>query len=422
MQQMNLIDEDNDLKRPDLMSEGITYEETERQLEQYLRHELARFVPFDFMPCTETDINAKWRFSSAMQKSIRRGYVQDAIKYALVYHRLDPTSFWRRIVIVAFEDIGVGGIWEVALTLMAASSKVWRKKVGGDEKIIQYIVKRMTESVKDRSVCDYYQALFNYPAPQEQLARLEKCTHGMLAEIMLHEHGPTPFKERYENLRLQALAAWLLWGSDRYENKMLPYKAGSRELFISTVKKMKLPGLVKYITIRGMTACHCGMNICYPFMWRMMEDSDYVRIVERHFPNERIYLNGVPEEAYDKHVLEGRNSLARFVHTCPEVKVILNCFGIDRRNARIASVGASLFICEGALLDKKLDFEGVNEICELTETSDYADAGLSLEIGRLLSSAILIDGDLLRSARLREVMGKMANPILSLQHHPNQSS
>lgn len=420
MRQMTLIDEEDCLKRPDLMSEGITYEEAERQLEQYLRHELARFMPFDFKPCTETDINAKWRWSSAMQKSIRRGYVQDAIEYALAYHSLDPSSFWRRIVIVAFEDIGVGGAWEIAFTLIAASSKVWRKKVGGDEKVIQYIIKALASSAKDRTVCDYFQALFNYPAPQEQLEQLDKCSQGMLAKIMLHKHDPTPFKERYENLRLQALSAWLLWGTDKYENKMLPYKTGSRELFISTVKNMQLPGLVKYITIRGMTACSCGMNLCYPFIWRMMTESSYVRIVERTFPSERFYINGVPEEAYDKHVLEGKSSLARFTQVCPQVKGVLNASGIDKRKPVIASIGATLFICEGALLDKRLDFEGVDEIYELTERSDYADTGLTLKVGRFLSSLILEHGDLLRSARLHEVMGNKANPILPPHHLPNQ--
>ena len=420
MKQLNLIDEDNDLKRPDLMSESITYEETERQLEQYLRYELARFVPFDFKSCTETDINAKWKYSSAMQKSIRRGYIQDAIEYALAYHSLDPSSFWRRIVIVAFEDIGVGGAWEIAFTLIAASSKVWRKKVGGDEKVIQYIVSALASSARDRTVCDYFQALFNYPVPTEQLAILDKCSHGMLAEIMLQQHGPTPFNVRYENLRLQALAAWLLWGTDRYENQMLPYKSGSRELFISTVKEMRLPGLVKYITIRGMTACSCGMNLCYPFIWLMMVESSYVRIVERAFPIERYYLNGVPEEAYDKHVLEGKNSLARFTQVCPQAKSVLKTSGIEKRSLVIASIGAALFICEGALLDKSLDFEGVGEIYELTERSDYADAGLTLKAGRFLSSAILEHGELLRSARLHEVMGKMANPILPPHHLPNQ--
>src|SRR5690349_3450461 len=132
MQQPLLIDmfsgDHIDTVHPDLMEVDIPYQEVESQLEEFLQAKLAQFHMVDIDPIKKSDVTAKWRYSSAMQKSIRRGYVKDAIKYALGFHSVDATGFWIRLVVVAFEDIGVGGVWELALTLAAARSKTFRRK------------------------------------------------------------------------------------------------------------------------------------------------------------------------------------------------------------------------------------------------------------------------------------------------------
>jgi hypothetical protein len=54
---------------------------------------------------------------SALQKSIRRGYVQRAMDYASYLYHFDMKKVWRDLAIIAIEDIGVGCPDAVSLAL-----------------------------------------------------------------------------------------------------------------------------------------------------------------------------------------------------------------------------------------------------------------------------------------------------------------
>jgi hypothetical protein len=374
----------------------IPYHEVESRLEEYLREELARYESIEVVPLAENDITAKWRLSSALQKSIRRGYVKDSIRYARTYHGLDPAGFWTRLVVIAFEDIGVGDSWAVALTLAAARSKIFRQKVGGDEKVLNYIVKMLAESVKDRTVCDYAQALCYTPQNPDDLSELRKASLAELSAIALSESNSFDFRTS---------AAWLLAGTDKYENPKLPLRVGTREVFTAAIEQMNIPPLVKYITLRGMTACRYAMNLVYPFVWQTMNASPYTNVIETSFP-ERHYIGGLPEESYDKHTREGKSSLLYFYKACASVNEYLTRLSIAGTEEAIGAVGIAVFIAEGALLDRMLDFEGAERIYSMTERGDYNKNGLTLDTGRALSRLIMENYETLRRARIRVVEGK----------------
>jgi replication-associated recombination protein RarA len=45
---------------------------------------------------------------SALQKAIRRGREEDALHWCAKLYRVDPTNLWKRLHVIASEDIGVG--------------------------------------------------------------------------------------------------------------------------------------------------------------------------------------------------------------------------------------------------------------------------------------------------------------------------
>jgi hypothetical protein len=381
----------------DLMNENVPYEKVEASLEEYLKVELAQFELLAVEAVAEKDPSVKYKYSSALQKSIRRGYVQDSIRYALTYHSVDPTGFWTRLVVIAFEDLGIGDVLTVALTLAAARSKTIRQKIGGDVKIIHYIVKAMAETVKDRTVCDLMQVHWNSPKKPEELDCLRKASLNDLSAMMLAETNTSDLK---------ISAAWLLAGSDKYENKKLPLRTGSREQFNSTIERMKIPALVKYITQRGMVACRYPMNLVYPFTWELLHKSPYSKVIETTFPADRFYIGGLPEEAFDQHTRDGKSSMLYFYKACDPVNEWLTSRSIVGVDEIQAAIGAAVFISEGALLDKKIDFDGAGEIFDTTERNDYAKSGLTLDDGRALAKLIADNFEALRRSRIRVVSGK----------------
>jgi hypothetical protein len=98
-----------------------------------------------------------WIVSSLLQKSIRRGETEIARCAALTLFKHRGSSVWRRLMVIAFEDVGIGSLDVVTTTVAAAGDSAWRKNHGGDLKLAVYLAGLLAEAPKDRSadyLCD----------------------------------------------------------------------------------------------------------------------------------------------------------------------------------------------------------------------------------------------------------------------------
>ena len=98
-----------------------------------------------------------WVISSLLQKSIRRGEIEIARRAALTFFKLKGSAIWRRLTVIAFEDIGIGSIDALTMIVAAADDSAWRKNHGGDLKLAVHLAGVLSEAPKDRSadyLCD----------------------------------------------------------------------------------------------------------------------------------------------------------------------------------------------------------------------------------------------------------------------------
>jgi replication-associated recombination protein RarA len=93
----------------------------------------------------------QWIANSLLQKSIRRGEVEVAQMAALSFFRQRGSALWRRLIIVAFEDVGVGFPDAVVATVAASTDASWRKRVGGDALVACHLARLLAEASKSRS-------------------------------------------------------------------------------------------------------------------------------------------------------------------------------------------------------------------------------------------------------------------------------
>src|SRR6187200_1490436 len=85
-----------------------------------LREELfARVQETEPPPQFVGDPSRKWLYASALQKSVRRGMTHCAIRFAIQLHSIDEAYCWRRLAIIALEDIGFGDPLAAAVALEA---------------------------------------------------------------------------------------------------------------------------------------------------------------------------------------------------------------------------------------------------------------------------------------------------------------
>lgn len=98
-----------------------------------------------------------WIISSLLQKSIRRGEIEIARRAALTFFKLKGSAIWRRLTVIAFEDVGIGSPDAVTMIAAAAYDSAWRKDQGSDLTIAVHLAGLLAEVPKDRSadyLCD----------------------------------------------------------------------------------------------------------------------------------------------------------------------------------------------------------------------------------------------------------------------------
>jgi hypothetical protein len=83
--------------------------------------------PIKPLPCD------RWLALSAMQKSIRRGDGLNAQRALRTLYQHDPSSTWRRLLIIACEDVGIGALGAVVMTARRSANAKALREMGRDE-------------------------------------------------------------------------------------------------------------------------------------------------------------------------------------------------------------------------------------------------------------------------------------------------
>ena len=174
---------------------------TEETLEQF-RSELARDLIAD--RDTRTPFNPTpygiHIASSGLQKAIRRGDTDAALRSAARLLEDDPARFWRRLVVIVFEDIGIADVDLVGQVPAVSGQKRWRAAHGGEWFVAAHLVTRCCSADKERTVDD----VLHLVEFDDRLAEHRKCWgHAdidRLLEFLGHDDLSLPEK---------ALAAWL---------------------------------------------------------------------------------------------------------------------------------------------------------------------------------------------------------------------
>jgi DNA invertase Pin-like site-specific DNA recombinase len=205
-------------------------------LQEHLERGLADFEP-GFETLRVMTSTAKWRASSATQKAIRRGDVGTAMRFAQALHKFEPDYWWRRLPLIALEDVGHANRSAVAMTLWAARHARWRRE-HGDDRVLAFLVRELASGTKCRAAADLLFAprtravVYRYrhgELPRDDwrpdplvtfIERVGQGVHGGMAGAFaalapLVDLGPTTV-EREEPIDLGKIGPWPSYCFDQY--------------------------------------------------------------------------------------------------------------------------------------------------------------------------------------------------------------
>jgi hypothetical protein len=151
-----------------------------------------------------------WVASSLFQKAIRRGDIDLAARAAFTLSQYRGQGVWRRLIVIAFEDVGVGSVDALLQTTRACMSAEWRLAVGGDELSLRTLVRLLAEAPKDRSADHLICAAHDHPTFEEDRRKVGAVSVARRIKLVA---------EAALSLPTRSIATWYAsgveWGKER---------------------------------------------------------------------------------------------------------------------------------------------------------------------------------------------------------------
>ncbi len=306
--------------------------------------EVPNFAPMNIHP---------WLAMSLMQKAIRRGREDLALRASASLLRTSPDRFWRRISVTAFEDIGVANVETVAIVTAALKGKRWRADLGGEWPVASYLVERMSRTVKCRAaddlavVCQWHSSL--------------KHSHSVFADKSPLDllNGNT----QNGKFLTQALAVWYATGTRRCRSPVLPECKGDIKTMWEYLIHSGVPATAVEVAQEGLRKSNSILCPFVSLLWPKLGAGPN-DIQKDNWPKEEM-IGDVPCWAFDVHVREGTQALSRFLRSdCNTSRWITQHIP---RDERFRVLGSMLFRIESGMVDNRFRWEMGSELRHMAD-------------------------------------------------------
>jgi hypothetical protein len=238
--------------------------------------------------------------AALLQKGIRRGRVASALAAASMLLHTSPDRLWRRLAVIAVEDIGLGDLDAVYMTITAAAHRRRLARRFGEWHIASFVVSRLASAPKCRATDDLHVVTQDCPTWHHDQLELAELSSRDLLDVIA---GNDPIERRAIAVRAAISAAGSSSGGVRAGQRDRP-NAVFDLLCEITPHTMAEVARSAYRQTRE--------PICafLPLLHQQFVGSG-VELRSDPTPPETI-VGGIPGWAYDKFSREGRAALDRF--------------------------------------------------------------------------------------------------------------
>jgi hypothetical protein len=306
-----------------------------------------------------------WVASSLLQKAIRRGDVELAERAAVTLHRHRGSGIWRRFLIIAFEDVGIGSVEALIKTTAACTDPNGRASFGDEERVVRIVSRLLAEAPKDRSADHLIGAAWSHPAFEDARGRVGKCSLSQRLDLVADMSLPLP---------VRAIAGWyssgLEWGRERRVGR------GDLPGLMATFRLLGAPADLVLATRHAATRTREPIVVMAPLLWLAAAGTANPRVVECAVPPAPV-IGGVPLWAFDKHTALGKAAIHQLARENEAARDVLAIHVPKDRNKDAACMAA--FYADAAPVSLRLDWEGAAELEALGTENDMLRAGVPIE-------------------------------------------
>ncbi|ORE90948.1 hypothetical protein [Aurantimonas sp. 22II-16-19i] len=304
-----------------------------------------------------------WIASSALQKAIRRGEaaVADRAILSLVRHR--GSGVFRRLLVIAFEDIGIAAPdLLVAMTALCTQPSL-RRSYGETAAVARWITRALVEAPKDRST-DYLISAVIHRAEWE-VCREAVGRRDVAARIEMAVAAELPIAQR-------ATATWFASGIENGDEHRIG--AGDLRSLVDGFVGSGMPLATGDAVIAAVKATKEPIVLMMlPLLQELERSTSASWVTPVAVPPTR-FINGVPTYALDKHTRAGRAAIGTFLRENGAVRRVLERHVPDFRHRDAARIAA--FYADAVPVARRLSWDQADELEALGLDTDMQWAGV----------------------------------------------
>jgi hypothetical protein len=299
--------------------------------------------------CTAKHVPAtadRWLLASCLQKSIRRGLVPNAEATAIRLLGIDGQYFWRRLLVIGFEDVGHGDIGLVHDLLKTFRREALHRELG-QVVVATYFAHELARACKSRSLCDAL-AMLEFSIRRNEYER--QCFKLSDEQLLTAAcDASTPVMDRIAALR--HVSGYRVVAHGMYQSGT----PARTELMREVCRRLELSEIETRLFLSGQGVSD-SMNIPLPLVGQIYragqqaEQQTELRFQGKH---------GILYASLDRHVRVGKKCFARLAR---EVQAVREFFARHPALNPVAALGGAVFIVEGAVLDRRLVFDGADSL------------------------------------------------------------
>lgn len=306
----------------------------------------------------------QWVVKSLLQKSIRRGEVEIAQRAALTFVEQRGSALWRRLIVIAFEDVGAGSTDVVAVTVAASTDARWRKQLGGEAVVAAHLARLLAEAPKSRSAEHLITSSDCHPSFEQER---------LLVSASSIADNLTVVADNSKSLMHRALAAWRVSGMD-WKREKIP--GTDLPGLLDAYHSLGVPEELVAATGIAATKSREPITLMVPLIWLAANDGQVPTVLEAAVPRSLI-LDDIPMYALDKHTRIGLEAIRSLVKQNYEIHECLERYVATAQRHKAAYMAA--FYVDAAPLASKLSWDGADQLEALGTEADLLNEGVPPE-------------------------------------------
>lgn len=290
------------------------------------------------VPTVEPLPVSSWVAMSAMQKGIRRGDVDLALRAASTLLKSDPAKLWRRLAGIVFEDVGLASVETIRLVMAVMTGKNFRQRFGGEWTVASRLVVQMAAAPKCRASDDLLWAIAEY----HELNDLRASLAG--ADLPTHLS-----RIRERGALLGASLSALHASGVRWAGQVVGKAAYTGATF-AAMREAGVDYEIVALAEQGFRKTREALPLLLPLLTLAMPTEE-LPTQDDELPPVVIGRSGLPTYCYDQFSWEGKKALSRFLKQNTRTGRWLRRYVTAERH--MAVLAGAIFRIEGGLVKQR---------------------------------------------------------------------